>query len=73
MDGVVCPGQSSVPGAKLAIKGGPKAVKVAPVHGIRWGQPERKQLDAMLQQQSLFYWNGPQTKLIPSGFRKSAR
>ncbi len=70
IDGVVARAQSPVPDAKLALKGGPKAVEVVPVHGIRWGQPERTQLDAMLQQQSLFYWNGPQTKLFLERFQK---
>ena len=69
MDGALAQGDSSDT-AKLALKGGPKSVNVAPVHGIRWGQPERKQLDAMLQQQSLFYWNGPQTKLMTERFQK---
>ncbi len=64
MEGAIAQGQSPTPAPTLALKGGPKTIKVAPVHGIRWGQPERKQLDAMLQQQSLFYWNGPQTKLF---------
>jgi dTDP-4-amino-4,6-dideoxygalactose transaminase len=70
IDGVAAQGQSPVGDAKLALKGGPKAVEVAPVHGIRWGEPERKQLDAMLQQGSLFYWNGPQTKLFIERFQK---
>ena len=70
IDGVATHGQSPVADAKLALKGGPKAVETAPVHGIRWGEPERKQLDAMLQQGSLFYWKGPQTKLLIERFQK---
>ncbi len=64
MEGAMAYGESPAPAAKLALKGGPKTVKVAPVRGHRWGEPERKQLDAMLHQESLFYWNGPQTKLF---------
>ena len=70
IDGVVARGESPAPAAKLALKGGPKAVKVTPVRGLRWGEPERKQLDAMLQQKSLFYWKGPQTKLLIERFQK---
>lgn len=54
----------------LAIDGGPKAVKTAASSGRRWGQPELKQLEAMLQQNSLFYWEGPQTKLLIERFRQ---
>jgi dTDP-4-amino-4,6-dideoxygalactose transaminase len=57
-------------GSKLAIHGGEKAVKTAAGSGRRWGEPERKQLDAMLQQGSLFYWQGPQTKLLTERFQK---
>ncbi len=57
-------------GSPLALHGGEKAVKRAPVSGPRWGQRERKQLEAMLQQGSLFYWQGPQTKLLTERFRE---
>ena len=70
MDATIAQGESAAPAAKLALKGGPKTVKVAPVRGLRWGQPERKQLEAMLQQESLFYWKGPQTKLLTERFQK---
>lgn len=35
----------------------------------RWGQPELAQLEGMLQQPSLFYWNGPQTQLLVERFK----
>jgi dTDP-4-amino-4,6-dideoxygalactose transaminase len=57
-------------GSQLAIDGGEKAVKASPVAGSRWGEPERQQLEAMLQQNSLFYWQGPQTKLLTERFRE---
>ncbi len=53
----------------LAIHGGEKAVKQSFGSRARWGEPERKQLDAMLQQSSLFYWQGPQTKLLIERFQ----
>jgi dTDP-4-amino-4,6-dideoxygalactose transaminase len=58
------------PEVKLAIKGGEKAVKDRPGTGRRWGEPERKQLEAMLEQNTLFYWQGPQTKLLTERFRE---
>lgn len=56
--------------AKLAIQGGEKAVKTPPGSGRRWGEPERKQLEAMLEQNSLFYWEGAQTKLLTQRFQE---
>ena len=61
---------SSAPASALAIEGGGKAVKTHPVSAPRWGEPERKQLEAMLQQNSLFYWQGPQTKLLIERFQE---
>jgi len=56
--------------AKLAIDGGPKTIAgPAPKLTGRWGAPERQQLDAMLQQDSLFYWKGPQTAQVVERFR----
>lgn len=55
---------------KLAIDGGAKAVAATPSLPIRWGEPERDRLDAMLGQDTLFYWNGPQTNLLKERFRK---
>jgi perosamine synthetase len=57
-------------GSQLAIDGGEKAVKVGPVARPRWGEPERERLEAMLGQDSLFYWKGPQTELLTQRFRE---
>jgi dTDP-4-amino-4,6-dideoxygalactose transaminase len=56
--------------AKLAIEGGEKAVTGSVAMERRWGEPELKQLQAMLQQDSLFYWQGPQTALLTERFRE---
>jgi perosamine synthetase len=56
-------------GSPLALHGGEKAVKQSVAGRTRWGEPERKQLDAMLQQGSLFYWQGPQTRLLIERFQ----
>ena len=55
---------------KLALHGGPQAVKPAPPLGIRWGDPERERLHSMLGQSSLFYWKGPQTAALIERFQK---
>ena len=55
---------------KLALNGGEKAVTHKTKLGIRWGDPEREQLNAMLNQPSLFYWKGPQTTLLIERFKK---
>lgn len=55
---------------KLAVLGGTKAVKTPPKQGPRWGDPERERLNAMLAQDSLFYWKGPQTTLALERFRQ---
>lgn len=55
---------------KLALEGGPKAVPPVPAATPRWGDAERHQLDAMLEQSSLFYWKGPQTQLLMERFRQ---
>jgi dTDP-4-amino-4,6-dideoxygalactose transaminase len=57
-------------GSQLALHGGEKAVKRVVPSGLRWGEPERQQLDALLQQKSLFYWQGPQTKLFTERFQQ---
>lgn len=54
----------------LAIHGGQKAVQCPVSRAPRWGEPERERLEAMLQQNTLFYWNGPQTKLLTERFRE---
>ena len=56
--------------AKLAVEGGEQAVTGSVVMQRRWGEPEREQLEAMLQQDSLFYWQGPQTNLLTERFRE---
>ncbi len=56
--------------SRLAIHDGPKAVQHSVHPGPRWGEPERERLEAMLNQGSLFYWNGPQTKLLIERFRQ---
>ena len=56
--------------ASLALHGGEKAVKQSAPLPIRWGDPERERLNAMLSQDSLFYWRGPQTSLLIERFKK---
>jgi len=58
------------PAAQLALNGGEKAVKQACTLGIRWGDPERERLNAMLEQRDLFYWKGPQTTLMLERFKE---
>src|SRR5262245_23796607 len=58
------------PNARLALQGGPKAVPDRPPRLPRWGEPERERLTAMLGQDSLFYWKGPQTALLLERFRQ---
>ncbi|MCC7375621.1 MAG: DegT/DnrJ/EryC1/StrS family aminotransferase [Verrucomicrobiales bacterium] len=60
----------SVPSNKLALEGGEKSVKSVPKLGLRWGDPERERLDAMLRQDTLFYWKGPQTTAFIEAFRR---
>ena len=55
----------------LALHGGPKAVTAAhPVHH-RWGAAELARLTAMVEQPSLFYWNGPQCGALLDEFRRT--
>jgi dTDP-4-amino-4,6-dideoxygalactose transaminase len=56
--------------ARLALHGGPKAVPAPPRRPARFGEPERERLTAMLGQDSLFYWKGPQTGLLTERFRQ---
>jgi len=56
--------------AKLAIEGGEKAVSLSPGSGKRWGDRELKQLQEMLEQDTLFYWGGPQTALLKKRFQE---
>ena len=63
--------KESAPRSSLALHGGEKAVRQpAPSLPIRWGEVERERLDAMLGQNSLFFWKGPQTSLLVERFRK---
>lgn len=55
---------------RLALLGGAKAVRQPAKLGPRWGQPERERLDAMLRQDTLFYWKGPQTTRFTERFRE---
>lgn len=56
--------------AKLALHGGAKAVVERLPKLVRWGDPEKGRLDAMLGQDTLFYWKGPQTTLLLERFQK---
>jgi len=62
--------QSPASSSTLALKGGEKAVKQSPKLPLRWGEPERERLNAMLSQDSLFYWKGPQTTLFTERFQR---
>ena len=62
--------QAAAPAATLALHGGEKAVRASLPRLVRWGEPERERLDAMIGQESLFYWKGPQTTLLIERFRK---
>ena len=59
-----------VKASQLALHGGKKVSQGPPTLPIRWGEPEGKQLDAMLEQKTLFYWNGQQTALLKERFQK---
>lgn len=58
------------PGEMLAIHGGSPAIQQRRPPRQRWGAAELAQLEPMLQQDSLFYWNGPQTNLLVERFRE---
>ena len=53
----------------LAIEGGAAAVTTPPGRRRRWGAAELARLTAMVEQESLFYWQGPQTTALVEGFR----
>jgi perosamine synthetase len=55
---------------KLAIDGGPAAVTLAKPSLVRFGDPERQQLNSLLQQDSMLYWKGPQTTQFIERFRQ---
>ena len=54
---------------KLALHGGAKAVSKTQNLPIRWGDPEREQLNEMIEQPALFYWKGPRTELLIKRFK----
>lgn len=54
----------------LAINGGKRTVKTPVKKLVRWGEPERERLNAVAAQDTLFYWNGPQTTALLERFRK---
>lgn len=60
---------AAAPAGRLALHGGEKAVVERLPKLVRWGSPEKGRLDAMLGQDSLFYWKGPQTTLLLERFR----
>jgi perosamine synthetase len=49
---------------KLAIEGGQKSVTDPMPKPVRWGKPELDQLSEAVKQNSLYYWNNHQTKLL---------
>ena len=55
---------------KLAIDGGPKAVKKGTPKKPRWDAREKQQLEETLQQDTLFYWKGPKTTLLTQRFQE---
>ena len=61
---------ASKPKSQLAIDGGPKTVREKLVPIKRWGEPERERLNAAIEQNTMFYWQGPQTALLTERFRK---
>lgn len=60
----------AAPASGLALHGGPKAVRRPARRPNRWGEPEREQLSTVIDQNSLFYWRGPQTSLLIERFRE---
>jgi len=55
---------------RLAIDGGEPSMTLQPEPRKRWGDAELQQLTEMIEQDSLFYWNGPQTKLFTERFKE---
>ena len=55
---------------KLALDGGTPTVTAKPPQWVRWDQRELDQLGQMIAQPSLFYWKGPQTKLLTERFQQ---
>jgi dTDP-4-amino-4,6-dideoxygalactose transaminase len=61
--------QAAAPRSELALSGGSKAVGESLPPLVRWGDPEREQLQSVVDQNTLFYWKGPQTGLLIERFR----
>ena len=61
---------AAAPTDKLAIDGGAKAVTATSSKGPRFGEAERSQLEAAINQDHLFYWKGPQTTLLIERFKE---
>ena len=56
--------------AKLALEGGPKAVGARSKAPRRWGRPEQDRVQRALDQDTLFYWKGPQTQAFVERFQQ---
>src|ERR1035441_3249259 len=54
---------------KLALNGGAKTITRSAPKAVRWGEPELQQLGAAVKQDSLYYWNNHQTKLLMERYR----
>ncbi|SIO22356.1 dTDP-4-amino-4,6-dideoxygalactose transaminase [Singulisphaera sp. GP187] len=63
--------EEATPSERLALQGGPKAVQGAMPKHVRWGEPEREQMNALIDQANMFYWKGPQTTLLIDRFRQT--
>jgi perosamine synthetase len=55
----------------LALHGGSRAVTAERAVYHRWGAEELARLTAMVEQPSLFYWNGPQCGALLAEFRQT--
>src|SRR4051794_37709337 len=56
--------------SKLALDGGAKAVEERVAPAMRWGEAERERLEEALKQNTMFYWQGPQTAEFTKRFRQ---
>lgn len=55
---------------KPAVLGGLKSVRSVSKPGKRWGDAEKQRLNALIEQDTLFYWKGPQTTQFIERFRQ---
>lgn len=62
--------QASEIASQLALHGGTPALESWPKRPPRWGAEELERLTAMVEQPSLFYWNGPQTTAMVDKFKE---